>query len=207
MYTVNVNKPSRGPMDRFFYRNRLLEAAARVFGERGIREATIDDILAAAGISRRTLYQYFRSKDELLVALFTVWCDLLLHALRDAIRRETGVARVERCVDMYLGFRKRAGPIMRELEAESLRPGSPLEPVRRELLDAASRELAQHIVDANGRAADPLVVVGVLAALEGIAHRMDAPGYAEARARAAMMRLAIAALALPGEPVPALPVA
>jgi hypothetical protein len=108
---------------------------------------------------------------------------------------------------MYLGFRKRAGPIMRELEAESLRPGSPLESVRRELLDAASRELAQHIVDAKGRASDPIVVVGVLAALEGIAHRMDAPGpYTEARARAAMMRIAIAALAVPGETVPALPV-
>ena len=193
---------------RYFQRNRILQAAAGVFAKRGIRDATIDDLLAAAELSRRTFYQYFRSKEELLGALFSVSCGLLLQALRDELGRATGAARIERCVDVYLAFRKRAGRIMQELEAEALRPGSPLEPMRRELLDAASRELAREIVDERGRSADPLVVHGVLVAMEGISHRMKTPApYTDERARAAMLRIALAALARPGEPVPALPMA
>ena len=197
---------THGPIERHFQRSRLLQAAAGVFARHGIREATIDDLLEAGGVSRRTFYQYFRSKDELLVALFSVSCELLLQALRDEIRRASGPARIERCVDVYLAFRRRAGRIMQELEAESVRPGSPLEAMRQDLLDAASRELAAQIVDEAGRAADPLVVHGVLVALEGISHRMRSPEpYTEARARAAMLRIALAALARPGDPVPALP--
>jgi AcrR family transcriptional regulator len=200
-------KRSRGPIERYFHRNQLLQAAARVFATRGLREATIEDILAAADVSRRTFYQYFRSKDELLVALFSVSCELLLQALREQIHGGPDATRVERCVDVYLAFRQRAGAIMHELEAEALRPGSPLEALRRELLDAASRELAGEIRDAaSGRHADPLVVHGVLVALEGISHRMKTPDpYSESRARDAMLRIARAALARPHDAVPALP--
>lgn len=199
-------KPTRGPIERYFHRNRLLQVSAQVFAARGIREATIDDLIEAADVSRRTFYQYFRSKDELLVALFTVSCELLLHVLRAEIQRASGAKRIERCVDTYLSFRKRAGSIMQELEAESLRPGSPLGPVRRELLDAASLELARAIVDDEGRQIDPLVVHGVLIALEGIAHRMESPEpFTDERARAAMMRIALAALSRPGEVVPPMP--
>jgi TetR/AcrR family transcriptional regulator, cholesterol catabolism regulator len=44
----------------------LVRAAARVFEEKGYRNATIDDIAAAAGISRPTVYKYSRSKQWLL---------------------------------------------------------------------------------------------------------------------------------------------
>jgi len=201
-----VVKRTRGPIEKFFHKNRLLQVAAQVFGERGLRDATIDDLIAAAGVSRRTFYQYFTSKEQLLVELFTVSCDLLLRALRDEIRRASGTERIRRCVEVYLAFRRRAGPIMHELEAEALRPGSPLATLRRQLLDAASIELAGGIRDAAGRTADPLVVHGVLVALEGISQRMQSPEpYSEERARAAMLRIALAALSLPDETAPALP--
>lgn len=203
---MSATRRSHGPLERHFQRNRLLQDAAGVFARRGIRDATIDDLLEATGVSRRTFYQYFRSKDELLAGLFSVSCELLLQALRAEIRRTSGAARIERCVEVYLGFRHRAGRIMQELEAESVRPGSPLEAMRRDLLDAASRELAAEIVDEAGRPVDPLVVHGILVALEGISHRMRTPTpYTEERARAAMLRIALAALARPGDPVPALP--
>jgi AcrR family transcriptional regulator len=44
----------------------LVRAAARVFEEKGYRNATIDDIAAAAGISRPTVYKYAHSKQWLL---------------------------------------------------------------------------------------------------------------------------------------------
>ncbi|MCE0764982.1 TetR/AcrR family transcriptional regulator [Pseudonocardia kujensis] len=44
----------------------LVAAAAEVFRRKGYRNATIDDIAEAAGISRPTVYRYTKSKQQLL---------------------------------------------------------------------------------------------------------------------------------------------
>jgi AcrR family transcriptional regulator len=49
-------------------REKLFEAAARVFEEQGIGHASIEAIAAAAGFSRGAFYSNFMSKDELIVA-------------------------------------------------------------------------------------------------------------------------------------------
>ncbi len=49
-------------------RDRLLQAAADVFAERGYEGTRVADIAAAAGVSNGALYAHFRSKAELLVA-------------------------------------------------------------------------------------------------------------------------------------------
>ena len=49
-------------------RERILEAADRLFYGQGIRAVGVDTVAAEIGISKRTLYNYFRSKDELIVA-------------------------------------------------------------------------------------------------------------------------------------------
>jgi len=50
-------------------RNRLLDAAASCLREKGYAATRTRDILAEAGLSAGALYTYFRSKDELLLAL------------------------------------------------------------------------------------------------------------------------------------------
>ena len=47
---------------------RILDTAGRLFYGRGIRAVGVDTIAAEIGISKRTLYNYFPSKDELIVA-------------------------------------------------------------------------------------------------------------------------------------------
>jgi len=46
----------------------MVAAARRVFGERGYESASMDDIAAAAGISKPMLYAYFGSKEDLFAA-------------------------------------------------------------------------------------------------------------------------------------------
>lgn len=48
------------------HRSQILEAAARVFAERGYTAATMNEVAAAAGVSKATLYHYHRHKHELL---------------------------------------------------------------------------------------------------------------------------------------------
>ena len=50
-------------------RDKLFEAAARVFEEQGINAASIEAIAAAAGFSRGAFYSNFKSKDELIIAM------------------------------------------------------------------------------------------------------------------------------------------
>jgi AcrR family transcriptional regulator len=49
-------------------RDRILETADRLFYRQGIRVVGVDTVAAEIGISKRTLYNYFPSKDDLIVA-------------------------------------------------------------------------------------------------------------------------------------------
>jgi AcrR family transcriptional regulator len=59
-------------------RLRLLESALVVFNEKGPDAAVIDDFIAAAGVSRGTFYNHFRTTGELLLALATAMSDEVL---------------------------------------------------------------------------------------------------------------------------------
>ncbi len=47
-------------------RQRILDAAEKLFDERGIDRVTMADIVSAAGIRASTLYQYFSNKDDVV---------------------------------------------------------------------------------------------------------------------------------------------
>jgi TetR/AcrR family transcriptional regulator, fatty acid metabolism regulator protein len=47
----------------------IIEAALKVFGEKGYYNATISEIARAAGVSEATIYEYFGSKEDLLFAI------------------------------------------------------------------------------------------------------------------------------------------
>jgi AcrR family transcriptional regulator len=50
-------------------REQLLDAAAAVFLDRGLAQATMADVTEAAGVAKGTIYLYFDSKSALLTAL------------------------------------------------------------------------------------------------------------------------------------------
>ena len=49
-------------------RARIVEAARRLFNDRGFEQVTIDQIMAAAGLTRGGFYHHFDSKDQLYAA-------------------------------------------------------------------------------------------------------------------------------------------
>jgi len=56
----------------------ILEAAFRVFGTRGLHQATLDDVARAAGITKGTIYLYFPSKAALFSAMLKARVNALL---------------------------------------------------------------------------------------------------------------------------------
>ena len=57
---TNVKSPRRART-----RARILAGAEPLFHEHGLRKVTVEDLCAAAGVSRRTFYQHFESKEAL----------------------------------------------------------------------------------------------------------------------------------------------
>lgn len=50
-------------------REQILEAATRIFAEKGFRRATTREVAREAGVSEGTIYNYFEGKDALLMAI------------------------------------------------------------------------------------------------------------------------------------------
>ncbi|QUT05084.1 TetR family transcriptional regulator [Sphingobium phenoxybenzoativorans] len=65
-------------------RQRITDAGICLFLEKGYDETTIDDVAASAGISRRTFFHYFKSKDDILLSLQSGMGDKIADAVRRA---------------------------------------------------------------------------------------------------------------------------
>ncbi len=50
--------------------NRILDAALRLFRERGFAETTMRDVATAAGVATGAAYYYYRSKEDLVLAFY-----------------------------------------------------------------------------------------------------------------------------------------
>lgn len=62
-------------------RSDIFEAALRLFHERGFDDTTMQDVADAAGVSRRTAYRFFPSKDDLVFEPPRQWVELYAEIL------------------------------------------------------------------------------------------------------------------------------
>lgn len=81
-------------------RDKLFDAAARVFEEQGIGGASIEAIAAAAGFTRGAFYSNFVSKDELIIAM-------LEDHVAQSIRRSLDLLAKHQNLDDFLDAFKR----------------------------------------------------------------------------------------------------
>src|SRR6266508_2567443 len=62
-------------------RDELAQLAKELFVEKGYDETTIDELAAAAGMSKRTFFRYFASKEELVMGKYEILGDQLAEDL------------------------------------------------------------------------------------------------------------------------------
>ncbi|MCU0756402.1 MAG: TetR/AcrR family transcriptional regulator [Xanthomonadales bacterium] len=137
--------------DRPTTRQRVLDAALRCFARDGFHGASMQQICAEAGVSPGALYRYFRSKDDLIVALVEADREhalAMLHAAldradpRDGLRALVGAAAADLQDPDRMAMRL-------EVSAEAARNPRAREAVL-ELYRAAIAVIAAHI--AKGQA-------------------------------------------------------
>jgi AcrR family transcriptional regulator len=71
-------------------RRRILEAAYELFYRKGFTRVGVDVIAERAGVTKRTLYYHFTSKDELLAAVLALHHELALTQIRNWGGRRSG---------------------------------------------------------------------------------------------------------------------
>ena len=85
-------------------RERMLDAIASAIAGKGYAGATVADVVAAAGVSRKTFYEHFRTKEDCFLAAFDRGVERLLAAIVSAEPDEPGwLARMRARVRAYLG--------------------------------------------------------------------------------------------------------
>lgn len=90
-------------------RNDIIEAAERVFFAKGYKQATVDDVAAAAEFSKRTVYVYFTSKEQIYFEVMIRGYRHLLDRLRQSVREGyegTAVDRLKEMGNILYGFSK-----------------------------------------------------------------------------------------------------
>lgn len=80
----------------------VLDAAARLFAERGYHGTSIRDIAAAAGITPAAIYSHFASKAGLLVAVYEEGVGRIAAALDAALENASGPARLQAACAAHL---------------------------------------------------------------------------------------------------------
>ena len=63
-----TNKAGRRERAKATSRARIIEAGIRLFGDRGIEAVTVQEIAEAADVGKGTIYNYFRTKEDIVVA-------------------------------------------------------------------------------------------------------------------------------------------
>ncbi len=95
-------------------KNDILDAAEEVFAEKGLVQATVDDIAERAEISKGTVYLYFKSKEQIFLGI-DIRATRILHErfVKAAAKGKNGLDKVMRvgqayykyCLDFPMYFR------------------------------------------------------------------------------------------------------
>lgn len=106
-------------------RDAIVETAARLYGERGFKGASVADLARECGASKSLIYHYFPSKEDILYEVMAAHLEALVDAADDAMRagdaRERLHALTLAFMRLYVGARSSHKVLLNELD--NLPPG------------------------------------------------------------------------------------
>jgi TetR/AcrR family fatty acid metabolism transcriptional regulator len=76
--------------DKYF---RIIEAATKIFAQKGFYQAKVSEIAREAGVADGTIYLYFENKDDILISLFEEQMKLVLENMKQKVMQEKDAVR------------------------------------------------------------------------------------------------------------------
>jgi AcrR family transcriptional regulator len=84
---------------------RILEAAMAIFSSKPYHQVKVEDIAALAGVGKGTVYEYYRSKEDLFGAVFDEGGRIYLREMEGALGREgTAVEKFTHLIATHIAF-------------------------------------------------------------------------------------------------------
>ncbi len=84
-------------------RQAVIAEAARAFGHRGFHNVSLDEVAVALNVSKPTLYNYVKSKHELLYECYNLALDLGEEAIQDVLALDgTGLEKLCAFIKRYI---------------------------------------------------------------------------------------------------------
>lgn len=125
------------------HRSRLIEGMAHSVAAKSYADTTVADIVREAGVSKRTFYECFATKQDCLIALYVAASHGALKVLKDAIDPSRDwKTQVEHAMNAYLACLASNPALLRTLFIEILSLGPEGLQVRRRM----NQELADFVV-------------------------------------------------------------
>jgi TetR/AcrR family fatty acid metabolism transcriptional regulator len=84
-------------------RARILDGALRVFAAKGFYNTRVSEVAKEAGVADGTIYNYFKSKDDLLISLFEDRMARILSRLEAELKGDVE-ARIRRYIELHLSM-------------------------------------------------------------------------------------------------------
>ena len=158
-------------------RAEILIHSMAVFAQRGLHRTTVQHLLDAANISRRTFYKYFRNKVDVLENIYRIFVENMILRFQQQVNRSNTVRDIIRnTTDIYFEYHVSMGPVIRLMMEEARRSGSALAPYRENGQNLAVEILANEIHRLIGKRFDPLVLRTLLWSLENYSIYLLADG-------------------------------
>lgn len=174
---------------------RILDAATRLFQERGYRKTDMDDIAHAVGLARNSLYRYYRNKDFILLACVErdmgAFVDRMRH-LEDEY--PDPVERIGAWLDMQMDMATSPAHATMEFMAEIRTDAPELRKRLLELHDAPGNALEGAVAEiVRGKRRDASLIIalikGMVEAAAGHAIRRESKAAAKRELRRAVERV------------------
>jgi TetR/AcrR family fatty acid metabolism transcriptional regulator len=130
-------------------RERILDAALRVFSRKGYHEAGVDEIATSSGTSKGGVYFHFPGKQQLFMALLDRSANRLLEKVETAMARERDpIDRADAALITLLSTFARHRPLARLFMVEALGAGPDFHRRVLELHERFSGLIRQHLDEA-----------------------------------------------------------
>jgi AcrR family transcriptional regulator len=102
----------------------LIEAAVKVFGEKGYSKATVSEIAREAGVAQGTFYIYFESKEDVLDTVAEHVLQHIVGSVTDISESpdKTAVEKVREIIRAWLELGSAPGPLIEELHNSRYAP-------------------------------------------------------------------------------------
>ena len=100
-------------------REKILEAAIKVFARNGFYQSKVSEIAREAEVADGTIYLYFHNKDDILISLFEEEMTRIIEEMKAVITREADpVRKLEQFAQAHLGLIKRNKELAEVIQVE-----------------------------------------------------------------------------------------